>query len=281
MPDDTRDLRRLVLLDPKQNLLLAALDASDYDRLARDLERVHLPLRSVVHDADTHTHYVYFPTTSIVSLLVDLENGSSVEISVTGNDGLVGMSLLMGGESATARAVVSSAGYAYRLPVEILVEAFERGGSLRRLLLRYMQALITQMAQIGVCNRHHRIEQQLCRSLLLSLDRLPTKSVAMTHAWMASMLGVRRESVTAAVGSLQTAGLIHCGRGQITVLDRPGLERRVCECYAVVKGAFDRLLTPRKPDTSAMLVGMRGWSRRRVRGLDGREELGRVAPLLA
>ncbi len=207
-----------------------------------------------MYNADTHVHHAYFPTTSIVSLLYDLENGSSVEISVTGNDGLVGMSLLMGGDTPTGRAVVRSAGYAYRLPVDVLTEAFENRGSLRHLLLRYTQALMTQMAQTGVCNHRHQIEQQLCRSLLLCLDRSSTNELTVTHELIAGMLGVRRESVTAAAGKLQAAGLIRCSRGRITVLDRPGLQQHVCECYAVVKAEFDRLLPQRKQVPSARVV---------------------------
>lgn len=264
MPDETRDLTLLMLSSPKQNHLLAALNTNDYAWLAPHLERVHLPLGAVVYNADTHAHRVYFPTTSIVSLLHDLENGSSVEISVTGNDGLVGMSLLMGGETPTGRAVVRSAGYAYRLPVGMLTEAFENRGSLRHLLLRYTQALITQMAQIGVCNHRHPIEQQLCRTLLLCLDRLSTNELTTTHESIASMLGVRRESVTAVAGKLQAAGLIRYSRGRITVLDRPGLERHVCECYAVVKSEFDRLLPQRKPDSSAPVVVTRRFATRRA-----------------
>ena len=264
MPDDARDLGLLMLVSPKQNHLLAALDTTDYALLAPHLERVHLPLRAVVYNAATHAHHVYFPTTSIVSLLYDLEDGSSVEISVTGNDGLVGMSLLMGGDAPTGRAVVRSAGYAYRLPVNVLTDAFENRGLLRRLLLRYTQALITQMAQTGVCSRRHQIEQQLCRSLLLCLDRLSTNELATTHELIAGMLGVRRATVTAAAGKLQAAGLIRCSRGRITVLDRPGLERHVCECYAVVKAEFDRLLPRRKPDSSAPIVVTRSVATRRA-----------------
>ena len=264
MPDDTRDPRLLMLVSPKQNHLLAALDTTDYAWLAPHLERVHLPLRAVVYNAGTHAHHVYFPTTSIVSLLYDLENGSSVEISVTGNDGLVGMSLLMGGDTPTGRAVVRGAGYAYRLPVDVLTEAFENRGLLRHLLLRYMQALMTQMAQTGVCNHRHPIEQQLCRSLLLCLDRSSTNELAMTHELIAGMLGVRRESVTAAAGKLQAAGLIRYSRGRITVLDRPGLQQRVCECYAVVKAEFDRLLPQRKPDSSAPAIVTRSFATRRA-----------------
>ena len=264
MPERTRDSRLLMLVSPKQNHLLAALDTTDYAWLAPHLERIHLPVRTVVYNADAHAHHVYFPTTSIVSLLCDLEDGSSVEISVTGNDGLVGMSLLMGGDTPTGSAVVRSAGYAYRLPVDVLTEAFENRGSLRHHLLRYTQALITQMAQTGVCNHCHKIEQQLCRSMLLCLDRLSTNELTVTHELIASMLGVRRESVTAAAGKLQAAGLIRCSRGRITVLDRAGLEQRVCECYAAVKTEFDRLLPQRKPESSAPVVVTRSFATRRA-----------------
>jgi len=264
MPDDTRNSMLLMLCSPKQNHLLAALDTTDFAWLAPHLKRVHLPLRAVVHDTDTHAHHVYFPTTCIVSLLYDLEDGSSVEVSVTGNDGLVGMSLLMGGDTPTGRAVVRSAGYAYRLPVDVLTVAFEDSALLRHLLVRYTQALTTQMAQTGVCNHRHQIEQQLCRSLLFCLDRLSTNELTMTHESIASMLGVRRESVTAAAGKLQAAGLIRYNRGRITVLDRPGLERHVCECYAVVKANFDRLLPQRKPDSPAPLVLTHSFATRRA-----------------
>ncbi len=262
MPDDTRELGLLMLVSPKQNHLLAALDTTDYAWLAPHLERVHLPLRTVVYDADTHAQHAYFPTTSIVSLLHELENGSSVEISVIGNDGVVGMSLLMGGHTPTGRAVVRSAGYAYRLPADVLNKAFENRGLLRNLLLRYTQALITQMAQTGVCNHHHQIEQQLCRSLLSYLDRMSTNGLTMTHETLAGMLGVRRETVTAAAGKLQAAGLIRYRRGRIEVLDRPGLEQQVCECYAVVKAEFDRLLPQRKPASSAAVVVTRSFATR-------------------
>jgi CRP-like cAMP-binding protein len=187
-------------------------------------------------------HYVYFPTTAIVSLLYVMEDGSSAEIAVVGNEGIVGVSLFMGGDTTTSRAVVQSAGYGFRLSGQLLKEAFSRIGSMQHLLLRYTQALLTQMAQTAVCNRHHSVDQQLCRWLLLSLDRLPSNELVMTQELIANMLGVRREGVTEAAGHLQRAGLIHYSRGKITVVDRPGLEARVCECYEVVKKEFDRLL---------------------------------------
>jgi CRP-like cAMP-binding protein len=232
---------------PKQNHLLAALPAADYERLLPDLELIPLPLGWAVYESGGHLGYLYFPTTSIVSLLYVMESGASAEIAVTGNDGLVGIALFMGGESTPSRAVVQSAGYGYRLKANILKREFELGGNLQHLALRYTQALITQMAQTAVCNRHHSVEQQLCRWLLLSLDRLPSNELSMTQELIANMLGVRREGVTEAAGKLQEDGLIHYSRGHITVLDRPKLEKRVCECYAVVKKEFDRLL----PDKTA------------------------------
>jgi CRP-like cAMP-binding protein len=230
---------------PKQNHLLAALPAADYERLLPELELVPLPLGWAVYESGGHLGYLYFPTDSIVSLLYVMENGASAEIAVTGNDGLVGIALFMGGESTPNRAVVQSAGYAYRLRAAVMKKEFERGGPLQHLLLRYTQALITQMAQTAVCNRHHSVEQQLCRWLLLSLDRLPSNELKMTQELIANMLGVRREGVTEAAGHLQTAGLIHYSRGHITVLDRPKLEQQVCECYGVVKREMDRLLPDR------------------------------------
>jgi CRP-like cAMP-binding protein len=227
---------------PKQNHLLAALGATDYERLLPDLELVPLPLGWAVYEAGGHLGYLYFPTTSIVSLLYVMEDGASAEIAVTGHDGLVGIALFMGGESTPSRAVVQSAGYGYRLKASILKREFALGGQLQHLALRYTQALITQMAQTAVCNRHHSVEQQLCRWLLLSLDRLPTNELVMTQELIANMLGVRREGVTEAAGKLQAAGLINYSRGHITVLDRVKLEKRVCECYAVVKREMDRLL---------------------------------------
>ena len=230
---------------PKQNHLLAALPAADYARLLPDLEHVPLELGLALYESGGQQEYVYFPTTSIVSLLYVMHDGSSAEIAVVGNEGAVGIALFMGGESTPSRAVVQSAGHAYRLHGKLLKTEFERGGPMQYLLLRYTQALITQMAQTAVCNRHHAVEQQLCRWLLLSLDRLPTNELTMTQALIANMLGVRREGVTEAAGKLQAEGLIHYSRGKITVLDRPKLEARVCECYAVVKRESDRLLAGR------------------------------------
>ena len=230
------------LHSPNQNRLLAALPAEEYRRVLPHLELVSMPLGWAVYEADGPQGYVYFPTTSIVSLLYVMQNGASAEIAVTGNDGLVGIALFMGGESTPSRAVVQSAGYGYRLNAGALKTEFVLGGPLQHLALRYTQALITQMAQTAVCNRHHELEQQLCRWLLLSLDRLPSNTLDMTQELIANMLGVRREGVTEAARKLQDAGLIKYVRGHITVLDRAQLEARVCECYAVVKREMDRLL---------------------------------------
>jgi CRP-like cAMP-binding protein len=228
--------------NPRQNHLLAALPAGDYERLLSDLELVPLPLGWAVYEAGGKLGYVYFPTTAIISLLYVMEDGSSAEIAVAGNDGLVGIALFMGGETTPSRAIVQSAGYGYRLRAALLKREFHQGGALQHIALRYTQALITQMAQTAVCNRHHTVEQQLCRWLLLSLDRLPSNELSMTQELIANMLGVRREGVTEAAGKLQADGLINYSRGHITVLDRARLEKRVCECYAVVKKEMDRLL---------------------------------------
>jgi CRP-like cAMP-binding protein len=229
---------------PKQNHLLAALPAADYERLLPQLELLQLPLGWAVYESGSEQGYVYFPTNSIVSLLYVMQDGASAEIAVVGHEGVVGIALFMGGDTTPSRAVVQGAGYAHRLKASVLKGEFDRGGPLQQLLLRYTQALITQMAQTAVCNRHHAIEQQLCRWLLLSLDRLPSKELAMTQELIANMLGVRREGVTEAAGKLQAAGLIHYNHGKITVLDRAKLEARVCECYGVVKRESDRLLSP-------------------------------------
>lgn len=227
---------------PKQNRLLAALPAADYDRISPELEPVTLPLGMVVYESGGTLGSVYFPTDSIISLLYVMEDGASAEIAVTGFEGLVGIALFMGGETTPSRAVVQSAGSGYRLKAALLKKEFDIGGALQHLALRYTQALITQMAQTAVCNRHHSVEQQLCRWLLLSLDRLSSNQLSMTQDLIANMLGVRREGVTEAAGRLQKAGLIRYSRGHIVVLDRPKLEARVCECYAVVKKEYDRLL---------------------------------------
>ena len=227
---------------PKANRLLAALPEDSYRTLHPFLEGVPLPLGMVVYESGGTQGYVYFPTSSIVSLLYVLADGASAEIAVTGNEGLVGIALFMGGETTPSRAVVQSAGHGYRLRAAVLKRAFEAGGELQHLLLRYTQALITQMTQTAVCNRHHSVDQQLCRWLLLSLDRLPGKELVMTQELIANMLGVRREGVTEAAGKLQAEGLIRYSRGRITIPDRRHLEARVCECYAVVKREYDRLL---------------------------------------
>jgi CRP-like cAMP-binding protein len=228
---------------PKSNRLLAALPEEDYRALLPFLEPVALPLGMALYESGGVQGYVYFPTSSIVSLLYVLEDGSSAEIAVTGCEGLVGIALFMGGETTPSRAVVQSAGRGYRIKAAELKQKFEVGGALQYLLLRFTQALITQMTQTAVCNRHHAVDQQLCRWLLLSLDRLPANDLVMTQELIANMLGVRREGVTEAAGKLQAAGLIEYSRGKITVLDRPQLEARVCECYAVVKQEYDRLLS--------------------------------------
>ncbi len=230
------------LPDPRQNHLLDALLSSEYDRLFPNLELVKMPLGQVLYESGGYLDYVYFPTTCIISLLYVMENGSSAEIAIVGNEGILGISLFMGGETTPSRAVVQSAGVGYRLAGNLLKTEFNRAGPVQRLLLRYTQALITQMAQTAVCNRHHTVEQQLCRWLLLSLDRLASNELAMTQELIANMLGVRREGVTEAAGRLQISGLIEYSRGRIVVIDRPKLEMRSCECYQVVKAEFDRLL---------------------------------------
>ncbi len=230
------------LNNPHQNHLLDSLPPEEYKRLLPHLELVKIPLGEVIYESGDELRHVYFPTTCIVSLLYVMENGSSAEIAVIGNDGIIGVALFMGGGSMPNRAVVQSAGYSYRIRGHYLMQEFNQFGAMLHLLLRYTQALITQMAQTAVCNRHHTVDQQLCRWLLLSLDRLPSNELAMTQELIANMLGVRREGVTEAAGHLQQAGLIQYSRGRITVLDRPGLEARVCECYHVVKAEADRLL---------------------------------------
>lgn len=232
---------------PQRNLLLAALSAAAQERLSPLLQFVPMPLGKVVYESGDVLRHVYFPTDSIVSLLYVLDDGASAEISVVGNDGLIGISLFMGGETTPSRAVVQSAGYAYRLLGQRLKDEFHRNGEVQLLLLRYTQALITQMAQTGVCNRHHSVDQQLCRWLLLSLDRLSSNELIMTQELIANMLGVRREGVTEAAGKLQKLGVIRYVRGKITVLDRPKLETLCCECYAVVKKECDRLMPKPMP----------------------------------
>jgi len=227
---------------PTQNHLLGALDESEREHLFSQLELVPMRLGDVIYESGSALEHVYFPTDCIISLLYVMEDGASAEIAIVGCEGMVGVALFMGGESTPSRAVVQSAGHAYRLSGKIVKKEFVRAGAMQYLLLRYTQALLTQMAQTAVCNRHHSVDQQLCRWLLLSLDRLASNDLTMTQELIANMLGVRREGVTEAAGKLQAAGLIRYSRGHITVLDRPGLEARVCECYAVVKKEFDRLL---------------------------------------
>ena len=228
--------------DPRANQLLASLPESDYQILAVQLERMTMPLGMALYESGSAQGFVYFPTDSIVSLLYVLENGASTEIAVTGNEGLVGISLFMGGETTPSRAVVQSAGHGYRIRGAALKQLFESSGDVQHLLLRFTQALITQMTQTAVCNRHHAVDQQLCRWLLLMLDRLSSNEVLMTQELIANMLGVRREGVTEAAGKLQAEGLIEYRRGRISVRDRRQLEARVCECYAVVKREYERLL---------------------------------------
>lgn len=228
--------------EPQQNRLLKALLAAARERLYPLLEFVPMPLGKVLYESGDMLRHVYFPTDSIVSLLYVMEDGSSAEIAVVGNEGLIGVALFMGGESTPSRAIVQSAGHAYRLAAQQLKDEFHRNGEMQILLLRYTQSLITQMAQTAVCNRHHSVDQQLCRWLLLSLDRLSSNELTMTQELIANMLGVRREGVTDAAGKLQKLGIIQYQRGRITVQDRPKLEKMCCECYAVVKKETDRLL---------------------------------------
>lgn len=228
---------------PIQNHLLAALPVAELERLSAHLELVPMKLGDMLYEPGGQLHYAFFPTTSIVSLHYVMATGASAEAAGVGNEGMVGVSLFMGGDTTSSSAVVQTAGYAYRLDRHQLKQEFDRGGILQRLLLRYTQALITQMSQTAACNRHHSVEQQLSRWLLLTLDRIPTGEMVMTQELMASMLGVRREGITEAAGKLQQAGIIRYRRGHISVIDRIGLEAHVCECYAVVKNEIDRLLS--------------------------------------
>ncbi len=237
-----------LLPDPRKNHLLAALPEDEWQRWMPQLEAVDLSLGQVLYESGKTLSHVYFPTTAIVSLLYVMENGASAEIAVVGNEGVVGISLFMGGESTRSRAVVQSAGKGFLLHAQWMKDEFNRAGTAMHLLLRYTQALITQMAQTAVCNRHHSLDQQLCRWLLVSLDRLQGVDLVMTQELIANMLGVRREGVTEAAHKLQEAGLIRYARGRITVLDRAGIEARSCECYGVVKKEYDRLL-PQEPTT--------------------------------
>ena len=246
--------------NPNQNHLLAALPSAELARLSPHLEPVEMPLGEVLCESGGKLQHVYFPATSIVSLHYVMENGASAEIAGVGNEGMLGISLFMGGNTTPSRAFVRTAGYGYKLKAQLLVQEFNRAGPMQQLLLRYTQALITQTSQTAVCNRHHSVEQQLCRWLLLTLDRVSSNELILTQELVASMLGVRREGVTEAAGKLQKAGLIHYRRGHITVLDRSGLEDRACECYGVVKAEFDRLLG-RDWDWRHMPESVMTWSR--------------------
>lgn len=240
---------------PQQNHLLASFSAAEQERIYPHLQLVKMPLGTVLYESGDVQRHVYFPTDSIVSLLYVLADGASAEISVVGNEGLIGIALFMGGETTPSRAIVQSAGFAYRLVAQQLKDEFHRSGELQLLLLRYTQALITQMAQTAVCNRHHSIDQQLCRWLLLSLDRLSSNQLVMTQELIANMLGVRREGVTEAAGKLDKLGVIRYARGRITVLDRSKLEELCCECYAVVKKESDRLLQrPGPPEPPVLTI---------------------------
>lgn len=239
---------------PGQNQLLAALPAAEWSAWHSRLESVDMPLGKVIYESGTLPTHAYFPTTGIISLLCATENGASAEIAVIGNEGVVGTSLFMGGEPALDRAVVQSGGRGYRLKASVMVQDFNRGGPVSSLLLRYTQALITQTSQTAVCNRHHTLDQQLCRWLLSSLDRLQSEELVMTQELIANMLGVRREGVTEAAGQLQRAGIIQYRRGRITVLDRAKLEKRSCECYAAVKKVYDRLAPMASATQSRMLT---------------------------
>jgi CRP-like cAMP-binding protein len=232
---------------PAQNHLLAALPAAEFARLAAHLQPVTLPLGEMLYEPGAQLQHAYFPVSAIVSLHYVMESGASASVAAVGNEGMVGVSLYMGGDTTPSSAVVQTAGDAYRLERRLLKQEFERSGPTQRLLLRYTQALMTQMSQTAVCNRHHSVEQQLCRWLLVTLDRLPSDKIVMTQEMVAGMLGVRRESIAMAAGVLQQAGVVHGRRGHLTVIERAGLETRVCECYAVVKREFGRLLSDVRP----------------------------------
>ena len=245
----------LAIPNPYQNHLLAALPAAEFERLAPHLELVPMRLGDTLYEPGGQLTHVYFPTTAIVSLLYIMESGVSAEMAGVGNEGVLGISLFMGGETTPSSAVVQTAGQGYRLPGRVLKSEFGRGGPLQKLLLRYTQALVTQMFQTGACNRHHSIEQQLCRWLLLTLDRMPSNELIMTQELVANALGVRREGITEAAGNLQRAGIISYRRGHISVIKRAGLETGSCECYAVVKKEIARLLSDVRPspNKSAMV----------------------------
>jgi CRP-like cAMP-binding protein len=241
---------------PNQNHLLAALPNEEFERIAAHLELVPMPIGEVLYDPGEQLRHAYFPTTSIVSLHYVMESGASAETAGVGNEGVVGISLFMGGNTTPSSAVVQTAGHAYRIAGRLLAQEFNRSGLLHGLLLRYTQALMTHMSQTAVCNRHHSVEQQLCRWLLLTLDRLPSNDLIMTQELVANMLGVRRESVTEAAGNLQQAGFISYRRGHISVLDRKGLETRVCECYGVVRKELVRLMS-NEPNRQGAAAGVR------------------------
>jgi CRP-like cAMP-binding protein len=232
----------LAIMPPNQNQLIAALPIEVYERILPYLEEISMPLGQVLYESGSQLKYAYFPTTAIISMHYVLENGASTEISGVGNEGVLGVALFMGGNTTSSLATVQTAGQGYRLKRQLMIDEFNQAGPMMHLMLRYTQALITQISQTAVCNRHHSIEQQLCRWLLLTLDRLPTQELTITQELIASMLGVRREGITEAAGNLQRAGLISYRRGHITVLNRLGLESRSCECYNVVKKEFHRLL---------------------------------------
>jgi len=232
----------VAIMTPQQNHLLAILPAEIFERIAPHLELISMPLGEVLYESGGPLHHVYFPTTAIVSLHYLLESGATAEIAGVGNEGVIGISIFMGGNTTPNLATVQTAGCGYRLKERLMMEEFNRAGPMMRLMLRYTQALMTQISQTAVCNRHHSIEQQLCRWLLLNLDRLPSQELTITQELIAGMLGVRREGITEAAGNFQRAGLISYRRGHITVLDRSGLESHVCECYQIVKKEFHRLL---------------------------------------
>jgi CRP-like cAMP-binding protein len=229
--------------NPNQNHLLAALPTVEYEHLAANLELVSMPIGKMIYEPNELLQYAYFPTTCIVSLHYVMESGASAETASVGNEGMVGVSLFMGGDTTSSSAVVQTAGFAYRIERRLLKQGFDQANALQKLLLRYTQALMTQMTQTSVCNRHHSIEQQLCRWLLLTLDRLSTNDLIMTQELVASMLGVRREGITEAAGNLQRAGYINYRRGHISIVNRNGLEAHTCECYAIVKKEMNRLLS--------------------------------------
>lgn len=231
------------LADPRQNFLLAAMDAEEFERIAPHLELVSMPYTDVLYECNEELQYAYFPTSATASLLCGLEDGVSVEVAVVGNEGVLGVSIFMGYNAAFTMATIQTAGYSYRLPAKLLKREFDRGGSLQHLLMRYTRTLIIQMAQTTACNRRHSVEQQLCRWLLLNFDRVHASSLAMTQELISNMLGVRRESITEAARKLQMGGLISYCRGHIKVLDRPGLEMHVCECYDVVRKESERFLS--------------------------------------